>query len=148
MFYHAYLHYFPQPHFPVICEYPIILVLPIYFFTFLFLFYSWEVFACLICFAISCLRNVAFDKRLWNGAPDYPNGVCQGACSVCVLICFLSVLIFGWERKQRTGWEKGLLSVNWAFPTSDTFLTIFLPHGFCTGATLKICPKCKIRFNF
>lgn len=110
-------------HFIAICEYPIILL---YLFTF---FYSWSVLLFFVffffVFAISLSRNAAFEKRLcmeWGpGLPKW--SLPRASLSWCDLFNFFlwSLLVSAGNGGKRTGaLEKGLLSVNWAFPTSDT----------------------------
>lgn len=69
----------------------------------LFFFYSWVVLACLICFAISRLRNVALEKRLcMERGPGLPKRSLPRGL-FCLCFNFLSVLIFGWGNKDRLG---------------------------------------------
>lgn len=96
------------------------------FFLYLFTcFYSWAVF-CVLCFAISLSRNVAFEKRLcMERGPGLPTwSLPKALLCLCDLFNFFlvwSVLISAGNGETRTGaLEKGLLSVHWAFPTSDT----------------------------
>lgn len=107
-------------HFIAICEYPILLL---YLFT---CFYSWAVpFFFFFVFAISLSRNAAFEKRLcMERGPGLPKwSLPRALLSLCDLFNFFlwSVLLLAGNGGKRTGaLEKGLLSVNWAFPTSDT----------------------------
>jgi hypothetical protein len=118
---------FLQTHFLVICEYPIILVLPIYFF-----YYSWAVLACLICFAISRLRNVAFEKRLcMERGPGLPKRSLPRGL-FCLCFNFLSVLIFGWGNKDRSGKRIVIcqLGVSYiGYPPGNIFASRLLYRG-------------------
>ena len=126
--------------------------IPSFFFTYLLVFILGR------CHCVLFLRFLFREMQhlksvyVWNGARDYPNGVYRGPCSLYVICLISSSSLFlfrlGTGEKGQVHWKKDCYLSTGCFLYQIPSRQYFLPHGLCTGASLKSCLKYQIRFNF